>query len=66
MLLTNRFNHTAVLVSEALSMSGEDFVFSMGSFTKDVRGRSLCLKAAQWLMDETVFVDFPGRLDGAF
>lgn len=39
-----------ILVSEALLMSGEDFGPSVGQF----------YKAAQGLMDDTVFVDFLG------
>lgn len=50
-----------ILVSEALLMPGEDLGLSVDSFTKDVCGRSLCLKAAQGLMGETVFVSFLGR-----
>lgn len=49
-----------ILVPEALLMSGKDLGLSVDSFTKDACGRSLCLRAAQGLMDETVFVHFLG------
>lgn len=51
---------TVVLVSEALLISGKDFGLSEDSFTKDTCGRSLCLNAAEGLMDETVLVYFLG------